>query len=198
MAQLTPSYSAMNYPKMDRHNGLQWPCSPEAPDGTPVLHSKTFPIGKAHLIPVHPIEIDEDTDSEYPLLLTTNRLHFHYGCGSMTRKSPLLERETPAGILFINPMDARNLSVTHRSPVSVKSRRGYVETRAMLTEDLPPGLVCMPYHFREAPSNQLTNTAQDPVTKMPELKACAVSVQPLSAPPRPVDEIHQLKVSNLL
>lgn len=199
MTELTPSYSAMNYTKMDQQQGLQWPCCPETPNGTPILHKDSFPIGKARLIPVHPIAIDEDVDNEYPLLLTTNRLHFHYGCGSMTRKSPLLERETPAGLLFINPADANALGVIHRSAVSIRSRRGYVETRAMLTDDLPSGLVCMPYHFREAPSNQLTNTAQDPLTKMPELKACAVSVQPLEPgiAPRPIDEIITLKTEGV-
>ncbi len=115
-------------------------------------------------------------------MLTTNRLHFHYGCGSMTRKSPLLERETPAGVLFINPVDAKALQLQRFAPIGVRSRRGYLETRAMITDDVPPGLVSMPYHFKEAPSNQLTNTAQDPLTKMPELKACAVSVFPLPPP----------------
>ena len=38
----------------------------------------------------------------------------------------------------------------------------------------------MPYHFREAPCNQLTNPAQDPISRMPELKACAVAVEPLA------------------
>ncbi len=199
ITELTPIYSAMNYAKMDQLHGLQWPCSPETPEGTAILHKDTFPIGKARLIPVHPIPIDENIDSKYPLLLTTNRLHFHYGCGSMTRKSPLLEREIPTGLLFINPADANELGVTHQSAVGVGSRRGYIETRAMLTDDLPPGLVCMPYHFHEAPSNQLTNTAQDPLTKMPELKACAVFVQPLEPGsfPRPIDEISGLSVEGV-
>lgn len=182
MASLTPSYQGMSYSHLQQTHGLQWPCNQSAPEGTAILHQTTFPIGKARLIPVHQIAVDEPPDDQYPLILTTNRLHFHYGCGSMTRKSPLLERETPAGLLFINPKDARNLLIHRYSPVGVRSRRGYIETRAMITDDVPPGLVAMPYHFREAPSNQLTNTAQDPVTKMPELKACAVSVEPL--PPR--------------
>jgi formate dehydrogenase major subunit len=36
----------------------------------------------------------------------------------------------------------------------------------------------MPYHFREAPSNRLTNdVALDPISRMPELKVCAVAVE---------------------
>lgn len=187
MAALTPSYQGMTYQGIKQAHGLQWPCNQDAPLGTAILHQNSFPIGKARLIPVHQIDIDEAPDKQYPLMLTTNRLHFHYGCGSMTRKSPLLERETPAGLLFINPEDARKLNIQHYSPVGIRSRRGYVETRAMITDDVPQGLVTMPYHFKEAPSNQLTNTAQDPITQMPELKACAVAVVPLPPGQEPKD-----------
>ncbi|PKH06182.1 formate dehydrogenase subunit alpha [Moritella sp. Urea-trap-13] len=179
MASLTPAYQAMTYQKITDNQGLQWPCTKDNPNGTSILHCYSFPIGKAKLLPVNHVGIDEEPDEEFPLQLTTNRLSFHYGCGSMSRKSPLLERETPPGILFINPVDAEQLNIRHQSPVAIRSRRGYVETRAMLTDDVPVGLVSMPYHFKEAPSNQLTNTAQDPVTKMPELKACAVAVIPI-------------------
>ncbi|AJR05444.1 formate dehydrogenase subunit alpha [Photobacterium gaetbulicola] len=192
MTSLTPPYQGMNYPKLEHDYGLQWPCNDDAPQGTTILHQQQFPIGKARLIPAHYVPIDEPTDEDYPLLLTTNRLHFHYGCGSMSRKSPLLERETPPGILFINPRDAGRLAIKPFAAVGVRSRRGYVETRAMVTEDVPPGVVSMPYHFKEAPSNQLTNTAQDPVTKMPELKACAVSVAALPANHEP-SPVWQLK-----
>ncbi|MBA6234022.1 MULTISPECIES: formate dehydrogenase subunit alpha [unclassified Colwellia] len=192
MASLTPDYQAMTYQKISDNSGLQWPCTFDAPEGTSILHQQTFPIGRARFICVNHVDIDEPIDDLFPLLLTTNRLHFHYGCGSMTRKSPLLERETPPGLLFINPIDAQALDITHQAPVSIKSRRGYVETRAMLSDDVPVGLVAMPYHFKEAPSNQLTNTAQDPVTKMPELKACAVVVTPLAKgqPPKTIQQLQ--------
>lgn len=192
MATLTPAYQAMTYQKINDNSGLQWPCNEDSPNGTTILHQQTFPIGRARFICVNQVDIDEPIDEDYPLLLTTNRLHFHYGCGSMTRNSPLLERETPPGILFINPKDAMALNITHQAPVSIKSRRGYVETRAMISNDVPVGLVAMPYHFKEAPSNQLTNTAQDPVTKMPELKACAVAVTALikGVPPKTIQELQ--------
>lgn len=187
MASLTPIYKNMTYGKLSRQHGLQWPCNEEAPDGTNILHTVRFPTAsnKAQLMAVHHVDIDEPADDQYPLILTTNRLGFHYGCGSMSRKSPLLERETPPGILSINPDDANLLHISHLDPVGIRSRRGYVETRAVVTSDVPPGLVSMPYHFKEAPSNQLTNNAQDPITHMPELKACAVSVNPLPANQQP-------------
>jgi len=38
MAGLTPIYSAMSYPALDRQHGLQWPCDGEHPQGSPLLH----------------------------------------------------------------------------------------------------------------------------------------------------------------
>ena len=176
IATLSPIYQGMSYPKLAANYGLQWPCNEQAPTGTPLLHSKRFSRGKGKLIPVSHADPAEMPDEEYPLFFTTTRLHYHYGCGSMTRKSPLLERETPNGVLFINPADAQALEIKPQTRVRISSRRGEVETRAIVTDEVPAGTVAMPYHFKEAPSNRLTNTAQDPVTKMPELKACAVRV----------------------
>jgi len=184
MATLSPLYQGMSYPKLAANYGLQWPCNEDAPNGTPLLHSKEFSRGKGKLIPVSHADPAEMPDEEYPLFFTTTRLHFHYGCGSMTRKSPLLERETPNGILFINPSDAQALGIKPQTKVRINSRRGQVETRAVVTDEVPPGTVAMPYHFKEAPSNQLTNNAQDPITKMPELKACAVQVTNLESEPK--------------
>ncbi len=193
LSGLIPIYSGMSYPRLEQHGGLQWPCNNHAPDGTPILHRKGFPNGKARLIPLHHQSPAENPDAEYPYFLTTIRLHFHYGCGSMTRKSPILERETPSGLLFMNPQDAKNQGLFNNAPVGVRSRRGYIETRVVFSDQLPPGLVSMPYHFDDIPSNQLTNDAQDPVTRMPELKACAVRIEPLSptARPRPIKELRE-------
>jgi predicted molibdopterin-dependent oxidoreductase YjgC len=191
MAALTNAFSGMTYDLLATYAGLQWPCNPEHPLGSPCLHSKDFPIGKAQLIGVDYTPPAETPDHDYPFWLTTNRLHYHYGCGSMTRQSPLLERETPNGLLFINPDDAHELGMTDRHAVSVNSRRGYIETRIVYSQQLPRGLLSMPYHFKETPSNQLTNDAMEALTEMPELKACAVRINALPAGhnPRTLNQI---------
>jgi formate dehydrogenase major subunit len=193
MTSLTPSFAAMNYPALDAHHGLQWPCDPAHPLGTPLLHTERFTRGCGRLLPVSQVEPDETPDADYPFFFTTQRLHFHYGGGSMTRKSPLLERETPAGLLFIHPQDAADLHLQADQGVRVSSRRGSLETRVQITDDVPPGTLSMPYHFREAPCNLLTNSAQDPQSKMPELKACAVALEPLppGVAPRPAQALQQ-------
>ncbi|GAA0859359.1 formate dehydrogenase subunit alpha [Aliiglaciecola litoralis] len=185
MAALTHSFSGMNYALLDKNYGLQWPCNADHPFGSHCLHQDSFPIGKARLIPVEQTLTAEKPDSQYPFWLTTHRLHYHYGCGSMTRQSPVLERETPDGLLFMHPQDAHDLGLKDHQPVGVKSRRGYLETRIIFSEQVAPGLVSMPYHFKETPSNQLTNDAMDLTTEMPELKACAVSIEALNAERQP-------------
>jgi formate dehydrogenase major subunit len=96
----------------------------------------------------------------------------------MTRRAPLLERENPRGILWINPADAAHRAIAADDRVRVRSRRGEVLTRAVVSDTVAPGTVAMPYHFREAPSNALTNDdALDPISRMPELKVCAVEVE---------------------
>lgn len=59
----------------------------------------------------------------------------------------------------------------------MRSRRGALVTRAIVSDQVPPGVVAMPYHFHEAPSNVLTNDALDPISRMPELEVCAVQVE---------------------
>jgi formate dehydrogenase major subunit len=46
-----------------------------------------------------------------------------------------------------------------------------------VTEQVPPGLVWMAFHFREGNANWLTNPAFDPISQTAEYKACAVQVE---------------------
>jgi formate dehydrogenase alpha subunit len=176
VARLSPIYAGIDYARLDR-GGLQWPCPNADHPGTPRLHEEEFTRGRGRLVPVVHTPPAEATDTEYPLQLTTFRLHHVYGSGSMTRRAPLLERENPRGLLWINPTDAAALAIHDGGGVRIRSRRGEVATRAVVSTDVPPGMVAMPYHFSEAPPNLVTNTALDPISKMPELKVCAVAVE---------------------
>jgi formate dehydrogenase major subunit len=176
MAALTPSYRGMTYARLER-GGMQWPCPDRDHPGTAVLHRYAFPRGRGRLIPVDDTPPAELPDAEYPLQLTTFRLHHQYGSGSMTRRAPLLERENPRGLLWIHAADAARRRIVDGGPVEVRSRRGAVRTRAVISDGVAPGVVAMPYHFAEASPNLVTNDALDPIARMPELKVCAVAVE---------------------
>jgi formate dehydrogenase major subunit len=61
--------------------------------------------------------------------------------------------------------------------VAVSSRRGKITAAAVITDRIRRGAVFMPFHYAESAANELTNTALDPVSKIPELKVCAVKVE---------------------
>jgi len=178
MAALTPIYAGISWARLEAGHGLQWPCRSATDPGTPILHQNRFTHGKGRLIPVGDVAPAERPDAEFPLALTTFRLHHVYGSGSMTRRAPVLERENPPGLLWIHPADARARHIATGTPVRIRSRRGEVRTRALVSSDVPEGTVAMPYHFAEAPPNLVTNDALDPIARMPELKVCAVAVEP--------------------
>ncbi len=179
IARLTPSYGGISYERLEKE-GLQWPCpTPEHP-GTKFLHAETFTRGKGRFCPLEYKPPAELPDEEYPLILTTERSLYQYHTGTMTRKVKGLNTLRGEELVEINPADAAELGIADGEIVRVVSRRGEVTGRAKLTEILPPRVVCMSFHFAESPTNVLTNPALDPISKIPELKVCAVRVEKLS------------------
>ena len=183
IASLVPSYHGITYERIDSE-GLQWPCvSPEHP-GTRFLHAERFaaPGGKGKFMPLEYKPPAEVEDEEYPLLLTTDRSLFHFHTSTMTRKVEGLSALHSEELLKIHPDDASRLGIADGEMVRVRSRRGEVTARANLTDVCPPGVVSSTFHFAESPINEVTNSALDPVAKIPETKVCAVRVEKLDGP----------------
>ena len=175
---LTPSYGGINYQRLE-NGGLQWPCPTDDHPGTSILHVNTFVRGKGRFVPLKYVPPAELPDENYPLILTTGRSLYHFHTGTMTRKVVGLNNIEPESTVEINPRDASQLGITQDDKVKVSSRRGEVITKAKVTEASPPGVVFMTFHFAESPANILTNPKLDPISKIPELKVCAVTVRPL-------------------
>ncbi len=173
---LTPSYGGISYDRIE-NCGLQWPCpNPEHP-GTKFLHKDKFSRGLGKFTVNHYIDPAESADDEYPLIMTTGRIQHHYHTGTMTRRSWALDREYPHGFIEMNPEDAEKLGIKNNNKVRVVSRRGGIETVAIITKKIKAGIVFMPFHFGEAPVNKLTNRKFDPVSQIPEYKVCAVRIE---------------------
>ncbi len=171
---VTPQYAGMTYARMGTQ-GLQWPCPTEDHPGTKYLHKGQFTRGKGLLQGIRFQQPDELTDDEYPILLTTGRMLYHY-C-TMTRLSQNLEWLRPYELAEVNPADAERLGLVEDELVRVSSRRGSITTRITVTERVPPGTMFMTFHFKESPVNELTNAAGDPVTMTAEFKVCAVRME---------------------
>ena len=178
IAEVTPIYGGMSYDRLEGE-GLQWPCPDRDHPGTKFLHQGRFSRGLGHL---HPIEFRppfEMPDEEYPFLLTTGRMLYHFHTGTLSRRSAGLHELHPEGNVEISPEDADKLGIADGDMVEVESRRGKIVAKAWVTDRSPEGTVFMTFHFREAAANLLTVSALDPVAKIPEYKVCAVRVQPV-------------------
>ncbi len=178
IAKLWPNMAGMSYERL-RVDGLQWPCPDSTHPGTPYLFKGVFPRegGKAQFTVVPQVISDELPDREYPFLLTTGRELFHYHTGTMTRRSKGLDAVAPEAYIEVNPIDAAKLNVADQDVVNVCSRRGAISLPIRVSEIVPPGVVFIPFHYKEAAANMLTNDALDPISKIMEAKVCAVRIE---------------------
>ena len=180
IADLTPKhYGGMTYERLGI-DGLAWPCPSKDHPGTPFLHKDRFVRGKGKFHAIHYQPPAESPDEEYPYFLTTGRMFSHFHTGTMTRISPHLDVEQATGYADINPKDAKTLSVKDGDTILLASRRGEMEVPVRLTTSVKPGMVFLPIHFGESPTNVLTNAdAFDPLAKIPEFKVGSVKIKKL-------------------
>ncbi len=171
---LIPAYGGITYGRLDIA-GLQWPCPDISHPGTPYLHESCFPRGKGLLQGLKYEAPAELTNDEYPILLTTGRMLYHYNVS--TRKSGILESMRPHELAEINPEDAASIGVSEGEEIRVSSRRGSVVSRVTVTDRVPPGILFMTFHYWETAVNELTNSAYDPISKTAEYKVCAVKIE---------------------
>ncbi|HEX9283857.1 MAG TPA: formate dehydrogenase subunit alpha [Gemmatimonadales bacterium] len=179
IVQVTPSWSGVTYDRLEGA-GLQYPVPTADSPGTAFLFDQRFPTadGKGTFVPVEyapPVELPDD---EYPFVMNTGRQLYHWHTGTMTRRASGLDRREPTPIVEIHPADARALGVRDGDPVRLTSRRNTMVSSCRVSERVAPGQVFVPFHFREAAANLLTNPVLDPYAKMAELKCCAVRVEP--------------------
>lgn len=176
ISSLTPQYNGITYQRLEQE-GLQWPVPDENHPGTPVLHIGEFTQGKGLFIPeefTQPVELPDD---EYPMILTTIREIPQYNFGSMTRKTPEIESICPEAFAEINPIDAEKMGLEEKETVLISSRRGSLKIRTKITERSQVGTISVPYHFAEAPINNLTLNSLDRLSRSPQYKICSIKVE---------------------
>ncbi len=175
--RLSPSLAGMPWEVLN-NEGLQWPKPTEDHPGTPYLHKDgNFKRGKGSFQVIDHTEPAEMPDGEYPLWLTTGRRLQQFHTSTMTRRSKGINDLLPEDKVEISEEDAKKLNIHDGDPITVRSRRGKVKTKAWITDRVSPGTVFMSFHFFEANANVLTNAALDPKARIPEYKACAVTVE---------------------
>jgi formate dehydrogenase alpha subunit len=177
LATVSPIYGGVRHERLGP-SGLVWPCPTPDHPGTPTLHVAAFTRGRGKLHPVAARWPAEQPDAEFPLVLTTGRVLYQYHTGTMTRRCEGLDWREPRGYVEISAADAAAAGVRDGGPVVVRSRRGQVRTQARVSRRVPPGVVFLAFHWKEAPANLLTHDfALDPLAKIPEYKVCAVRLE---------------------
>jgi formate dehydrogenase major subunit len=174
--KIWPALAGITYKRIAQ-TGIHWPCPTLDHPGTPYLFKGGFPRGRAAFTSVKYRPSEELPDKDYPFLLSTGRQLFQYHTGSMTRRTVAIDRVSPCAYIEIHPDDAGELGISNEDMVKVSSRRGSINIKALVSARPSRGIVFIPFHFREAAANVLTNTALDPISKIPELKACAVKIE---------------------
>lgn len=180
IAQITPQYGGVSYKRL-KGCGLQWPCTDPKHPGTKYLHEDTMARGKGLFVPIEYEESKELPDREYPLILTTGRILYHYHTRTMTGRIDGLNEIVGSSYIEISPQTARDYNILDGEKIKVSSRRGSVISTAKVTDMVDPGVVFMPFHFADGPANALTNANLDPIAKIPELKVSSVIIEKLES-----------------
>lgn len=206
-------YSGMSYAKLSEGSGIQWPCNDQYPDGAKHLYTENFfntavdycetyghdldtgaalteeeykandPKGKAFIKASDYIPPHELPDEEYPFMLTTGRLVYHFHTRTKTGRSKELNDAAPDAFVQLSEEDAAQLGIAEGDMIEVESRRGKVTEPAKIG-GIEPGLLFIPFHYgywddpgRSRAANELTIAEWDPVSKQPHFKYSAVKIQ---------------------
>ena len=179
LVSVTDSHRGLSYEKLGA-TGKLYPCpNPDESDGTEVMFGEGFPTadGRARFVAAEHSGADELPDTEYPFILVTGRVLEHWHTGVMTRRSRALSAIQPESFVEVHPEDCRRLGIDDGELVHVRSRRGEVTLPVRRGTETQPGSVFIPFHYREAAANVLTNDKLDPDGKIPEFKFCAVQLE---------------------
>ena len=171
---LTPQYAGITSERIENGETLQWPCTSITHPGTKFLHKDKFARGKGLLSGIEHMPSKELPNEEYPFVMSTGRILFHYHTGSMSRRSKSLNSYVGEPYFEMNIDDMKDLKIKDGQKVKVCSRRGKIEIAAKQSDKVKKGSIFIPFHFAEAAANRLTLDKLDPVSKIPEYKVCAV------------------------
>ena len=171
-------YAGITYDRIANEQGVFWPCPDEQHPGTPRLFADGFPTpdGRARFHPVEHRSPAEVPDAQYPYYLSTGRSRSHYQSGAQTRRVHALVTVEPEAYAEVHPELAARVGIGPGEQIRLHTRRGSAVLRARISDDIRADTVFVPFHWGGLQAaNALTNPALDPISRMPEFKACAVA-----------------------
>ena len=179
--------SGLDHAVIKEKKTVQWPYNKEekGSGSARLFTDKIFytSSSKAIIHSVPDVLTSEKPDHDFPFILTTGRVRDQWHTMSKTGKVNKLKQHISKPYLEIHPADARRLNITDGSLVIVKSRRGEVRVKAKVSAGIKKGVVFLPMHWGKIlgsdlnRTNNVTSDSVDPVSKEPDFKFCAVSVE---------------------
>ena len=175
IAAVTPSYCGITYARLEkRGHPLALPGTGPPGHALPAHGQFTCGLGRFSAVEYRPPA--EKADAEYPLMLTTGRVLYHYHTGTMTML-PGAQR-LGAGVLRGDRAPrtrAPRASRTARGARRLAPRRDHGPGRRLGDDRARHGLPAVPLR-RAAGEPADLGRPLDPVAKIPEFKVCAVRV----------------------
>jgi len=182
MKKTMNSLDNITWDRLEAESAVTYPCDGEDEAGHDIIFGDGFPTasGRAKIVPAQIVPPDELPDDDYPFVLTTGRMLEHWHTGAMTRRANALNTLEAVPVASLNPHQLGKLGMGPGDTIKVSSRRGEIEIKVKADRDVPDGMVFIPFCFKEAAANILTNPQLDPFGKIPEFKFCAVNVEKLA------------------
>lgn len=181
-------YSTLSHARLDAEGPRQWPCPPGGAPRPRLYAEGVFPTasGRARFLDLGYTPVAEAPSASYPFRLITGRLRDQWHTMSRSGLVPALTRHAEEPRVHLHPDDMDRLRIRDESLVRVRSQRGKIALPAQADTDLKAGYAYVPMHWGSAfmagdGINALSIDASDPLSHQPELKHCAVAIEPLDA-----------------
>ncbi|MBP9477304.1 MAG: formate dehydrogenase subunit alpha [Sebaldella sp.] len=176
ISSLVPSFGGISHERLDNGETLQWPCTDKNHKGTYIMHEGKFTRGLGLFYPTIYKKSKEMPDEDYPLMMVTGRMLYHYNTRAMTGRTEGLNEIVNSSYIEINEENANIMGIKNGDRVKVSSRRGELETTALVGDKVGLDEVFMTFHFPDGNVNKVTNSVTDDIARIPEYKVCAVKV----------------------
>ncbi len=178
IAKATPIMSGISFDRIE-HQGIQWPCPTKDHPGTSTLFLDKFntPNGKGILYPVEYVPQKEKATNEFPFIMNSGRILYHYHTATMSRKNKALTDFANESYVLMNPGDVVKFGFEDGNKVKVTSKQGELETTLQKSDHVAEGELFMPWHYSESPVNRLTRSDLDPFSKIAAFKLTACKVE---------------------
>ncbi|HEX5369215.1 MAG TPA: molybdopterin oxidoreductase family protein [Dehalococcoidia bacterium] len=178
-------YSGITWERIEREQGVFWPCPSEDHPGSEHLFAERFahPDGRARFHAIEYAPPVEEPNEAYPFRLTSGRVVYQYLSGNQTRRLGFLNSQAPEPWVEVHPSAAEKAGIRDGDVVRVRTPRKHMTLKVLITPTIRPDTLFIPFHYgHEEAVNQLTNPAVEPEVKIPEYKASAAALERIDAP----------------